>query len=44
MGWVAMPNILIFQLLFPIVSPIGDLVMLLVFGAGLTWASAIIEW
>jgi peptidoglycan-N-acetylglucosamine deacetylase len=29
LGWVALPNMFIFQIVFPILSPIGDLVMLL---------------
>ena len=40
MGLVAMPNILIFQLFFPIVSPLGDLVLLLsILVSGLTLQS-----
>lgn len=29
LGWIALPNMLVFQLLFPILSPIGDLVLAL---------------
>lgn len=29
LGWIALPNMFIFQIVFPILSPIGDLVMLL---------------
>ncbi|MEI6132203.1 MAG: polysaccharide deacetylase family protein [Bacillota bacterium] len=29
MGWVALPNVFIFQVLFPILSPIGDVVFIL---------------
>ena len=29
LGWVALPNMLFFQIIFPILSPIGDLVFLL---------------
>ena len=28
LGWVALPNLLLFQVLFPLLSPIGDLVFL----------------
>ena len=29
LGWIALPNIFIFQVIFPILSPIGDLVLIL---------------
>ncbi len=29
LGWVALPNMLVFQILFPVLSPIGDVVLLL---------------
>jgi cellulose synthase/poly-beta-1,6-N-acetylglucosamine synthase-like glycosyltransferase/spore germination protein YaaH/peptidoglycan/xylan/chitin deacetylase (PgdA/CDA1 family) len=29
LGWVALPNMLLFQVIFPILSPIGDLVFIL---------------
>ena len=29
LGWVGLPNMVIFQVLFPLVSPIGDVIMLL---------------
>jgi len=29
LGWVALPNMLLFQIVFPILSPIGDLVFIL---------------
>jgi cellulose synthase/poly-beta-1,6-N-acetylglucosamine synthase-like glycosyltransferase/spore germination protein YaaH/peptidoglycan/xylan/chitin deacetylase (PgdA/CDA1 family) len=29
LGWVALPNMLLFQIIFPILSPIGDLVFIL---------------
>ncbi len=29
LGWIALPNMFLFQILFPILSPIGDLVFLL---------------
>lgn len=29
LGWVALPNMFLFQVLFPLLSPIGDLVLLL---------------
>ncbi|MEI6835431.1 MAG: glycosyltransferase [Candidatus Falkowbacteria bacterium] len=29
LGWVALPNMLFFQIIFPVLSPIGDLVFLL---------------
>ena len=29
LGWIALPNIFLFQLVFPVLSPIGDLVFLL---------------
>jgi cellulose synthase/poly-beta-1,6-N-acetylglucosamine synthase-like glycosyltransferase len=29
LGWVAMPNMLLFQMIFPLLAPIGDLVLLL---------------
>ena len=29
LGWVGLPNMVIFQLLFPLISPIGDIVMVL---------------
>ncbi|MFO0626476.1 MAG: hypothetical protein U0325_12755 [Polyangiales bacterium] len=28
LGWVALPNLLLFQVLFPLVTPLGDLAML----------------
>jgi len=31
LGWVALPNILVFQLIFPLFAPIGDLVLLISF-------------
>ena len=29
LGWIGLPNMVIFQLLFPLISPIGDIVMVL---------------
>jgi cellulose synthase/poly-beta-1,6-N-acetylglucosamine synthase-like glycosyltransferase/spore germination protein YaaH/peptidoglycan/xylan/chitin deacetylase (PgdA/CDA1 family) len=29
LGWVAMPNMLLFQVIFPLLSPLGDLVLVL---------------
>jgi cellulose synthase/poly-beta-1,6-N-acetylglucosamine synthase-like glycosyltransferase/peptidoglycan/xylan/chitin deacetylase (PgdA/CDA1 family)/spore germination protein YaaH len=29
LGWIALPNIFLFQLLFPLISPVGDLILLL---------------
>ena len=29
LGWVGLPNMVVFQVLFPLLSPIGDLVMVL---------------
>jgi cellulose synthase/poly-beta-1,6-N-acetylglucosamine synthase-like glycosyltransferase len=29
LGWIALPNMLVFQVIFPLISPIGDLVFLL---------------
>ncbi|PYI89151.1 MAG: hypothetical protein DME26_01900 [Verrucomicrobia bacterium] len=34
-GWVALPNILLFQVLFPLLCPLGDLVFLLALLRGL---------
>ena len=34
LGWVALPNMFLFQILFPILSPIGDLVFLLAIWRG----------
>ena len=34
LGWIAMPNALVFQVLFPLLSPIGDLALLLSLGRG----------
>jgi len=29
LGWVALPNMLLFQIFFPILSPLGDLILIL---------------
>ncbi len=34
LGWVALPNLLLFQVLFPVASPLGDLAMLHAIGTG----------
>jgi len=34
LGWVALPNLLLFQVVFPLVSPLGDLAMLYAVATG----------
>jgi peptidoglycan-N-acetylglucosamine deacetylase len=34
LGWVALPNLLLFQVLFPLVTPLGDLAMLYALSTG----------
>jgi peptidoglycan-N-acetylglucosamine deacetylase len=34
LGWVAMPNLFCFQVLYPLLSPLGDLMFLLALGRG----------
>ncbi|MDX2194484.1 MAG: glycosyltransferase [Gemmatimonadales bacterium] len=38
LGWVALPNVWLFQLLFPLVAPVADLLLLVALGrAGWAW-------
>lgn len=40
LGWVALPNVLLFQVLFPLVSPIGDAALLLALATG-SWSAVL---
>ena len=33
-GWIALPNLLVFQVIFPLLSPVGDAVMILALACG----------
>ncbi|MBX7080673.1 MAG: glycosyltransferase [Nannocystaceae bacterium] len=40
LGWVALPNVLVFQVLFPLVSPIGDAALVLALVSG-SWSAVL---
>ncbi len=40
LGWVALPNVLVFQVLFPLVSPIGDAALVLALVNG-SWSAVL---
>lgn len=40
LGWVALPNVLLFQVLFPIVSPIGDAALVAAIATG-AWSAVL---
>lgn len=40
LGWVALPNVLVFQVLFPIVSPIGDAALVAAVATG-AWSAVL---
>ena len=40
LGWIALPNVLVFQVLFPIVSPIGDAALVAAIATG-AWSAVL---